>query len=77
VYMCRAPLPSAVAPAVTDGLDGELARLQDRGTGGMAPLATPRQPRIRCGARAGRHWSDASSATAVAVGREGRRLIRS
>ena len=29
-------------PAVTDGLDGELARLQDRGTGGMASLATPR-----------------------------------
>ena len=26
-------------PTVTDGLDGELARLQDRGTGGMAPLA--------------------------------------
>jgi hypothetical protein len=30
-------------PAATDGLDGELARLQDRGTGGMAPLATPRE----------------------------------
>lgn len=29
-------------PAGTDGLDGELARLQDRGTGGMAPFATPR-----------------------------------
>ena len=29
-------------PAVTDGLDGELARLQDQGTGGMAPLAKPR-----------------------------------
>jgi hypothetical protein len=28
-------------PTVTDGLDGELARLQDRGTGGMAPFATP------------------------------------
>ena len=25
-------------PAATDGLDGELARLQDRGTGGMALL---------------------------------------
>jgi hypothetical protein len=36
-------------PAVTDGLDGELARLQDQGTGGMAPLATPRQ-RWTCGA---------------------------
>ena len=40
--MCQAALPSAVVPAVTDGLDGELARLQDQGTGGMAPLATPR-----------------------------------
>src|SRR5206468_6678621 len=28
-------------PAVTDELDGELARLQDRSTGGMAPLAMP------------------------------------
>ncbi len=26
-------------PTVTDGLDGDLARLQDRGTGGMAPIA--------------------------------------
>ena len=26
-------------PAVTGGLDGELARLQDQSTGGMAPLA--------------------------------------
>ncbi len=31
----------ALMGAVTDGLDGELARLQDRGAGGMAPLATP------------------------------------
>jgi len=28
-------------PAAADGLDGELARLQDQGAGGMAPLATP------------------------------------
>jgi hypothetical protein len=28
-------------PAAKDGLDGELARLQDQGTGGMAPLSTP------------------------------------
>jgi hypothetical protein len=28
-------------PAAKDGLDGELARLQDQGTGGMAPLAMP------------------------------------
>jgi hypothetical protein len=27
-------------PSVTAGLDGELARLQDQGIGGMAPLAT-------------------------------------
>jgi len=40
----RVPRSSTVrgCPAVTDGLDGELARLQDQGTGGMAPLATPR-----------------------------------
>jgi hypothetical protein len=28
-------------PTVTDGLDGELARLQDRATGGITPLAIP------------------------------------
>jgi hypothetical protein len=42
---------------VTEGLDVELARLQDRGTGGMTPPATPRQRWI-CGAEfmRGRHW---------------------
>ncbi len=43
-------------PAVTGGLDRELARLQDRGTGGLAPLATPRQRwTLRCCVRLGRH----------------------
>src|ERR1700722_7576951 len=41
VYMCQADLPAA-CPAATNGLDGGLARLQDRGTGWMASLATPR-----------------------------------
>jgi hypothetical protein len=40
MYVCQAALPST--RAVTDGLDGKLARLQDQGTGGMAPLATSR-----------------------------------
>ena len=42
VYVCQAASTVRGCPAVTDGLDGELARLQDQGTGGMAPLATPR-----------------------------------
>jgi hypothetical protein len=41
----RIPVPGTLTvrgcPAATDGLDNELARLQDRGTGGMAPLAIP------------------------------------
>ena len=45
-------------PAVTDGLDGELARLHDQGTGGMAPLAAPlpASPGHTVGIRAGLHW---------------------
>src|SRR6266567_2594568 len=35
-------LPVRRCPGATDGLDGQRARLQDRGTGGMAPLAVPR-----------------------------------
>ena len=43
--MCRAALPAAIAPAARDGLDGELARLQDQSTGGMARLQ-PRAPAL-------------------------------
>jgi hypothetical protein len=41
VSVCQAASTVRGCPAVTDGLDGELEWLQDRGTGGMAPLATP------------------------------------
>jgi hypothetical protein len=41
VYMCRAALPCAVALRSQTGLDGELARLQDRAPERW-PCATPR-----------------------------------
>jgi len=54
-------------PIVTDGLDDELARLQDQGTGGMAPLAAPSaSPAPTARHSSGRDWgSDASPAVAV------------
>jgi len=65
VYMCLAAPLSAVVLRSQTGLHGELARLQDQGTGGMAPLATLRQ-RWSCGA---------ASVSAVTLGptRAGRR----
>ena len=39
--ICAGTFTVRGCPTVTAGLDGELARLQDQGTGGMAPLATP------------------------------------
>jgi hypothetical protein len=42
VYLCLATQPCAVVLPVTDAPDGELARPQDRGTGGMTPFAPPR-----------------------------------
>lgn len=61
VCVCRAALPAAVFLRITDGLGGELARLQDQGTGGMAPLATPRTSSGLAAPRpSGRHFgSDA------------------
>jgi hypothetical protein len=54
-------------PPVTDGLDGELARLQDRGTGGMALLqrCTRAQGLRRCVRLGGHLGSDTSGAAAV------------
>jgi hypothetical protein len=72
-------------PAATDGLDGELARLQDQGTGGMAPLAMPRARNWPCGAasvspvtsgptRAGRSRGPAAPKSGRPGGRERARV---
>ena len=64
VYMCHAARPPAVVLPVTDGRDGELARLQDQGTGGMALLhRRAPAPGLRCCVRLDGHLgSDASRA---------------
>ena len=40
-YMCKAASPFAVVLWSQTGLGGGHARLQDQGTGGMAPVAMP------------------------------------
>jgi hypothetical protein len=63
VYVCQAASTFRGCPAVTDGLDGELARLQDQGTGGMAPLLQRRAPRTAtCGLETGPSFEPASNA---------------
>jgi hypothetical protein len=60
----RDPLPIGLD---RDGCYGELARLQDHGTGGMAPLATPCASAVHTAhVRAGVMVSDARWAIPVA-----------
>ncbi len=73
VYMCQAASTVRGCPAVTDGLDGELARLQDQGTGGMAPLATPRASAGPAALRPSRRSPRVRREPGAAVARQGLR----